>query len=90
MFFNLIFLALTYGMTGLPAEYFRFGLFASVGLIVSFVAEGLGLAIGATFSITVTKLLGTFTIMIKPNINLLFVYRMEALLALYLSHHCSA
>lgn len=52
--FNLIFLALTYYMSGLPAEYFRFGLYAVVGLIVSFVAEGMGLAIGATFSITVS------------------------------------
>lgn len=52
--FNLIFLALTYWMAGLPTEYFRFGLYAVVGLIVSFVAEGMGLAIGATFSITVS------------------------------------
>lgn len=49
----MIFLALTYWMSGLPADYYRFGLFAAVGLIVSFVAEGMGLAIGATFSITV-------------------------------------
>lgn len=41
-------------MAGLPAEHFRFGLYAVVGLIVSFVAEGMGLAIGATFSITVS------------------------------------
>lgn len=51
--FNLIFFALSYYMSGLPNEYFRFGLFAIVGLMVSFVAEGMGLAIGATFSITV-------------------------------------
>lgn len=50
----MIFLALTYWMAGLPTEYFRFGLYAVVGLIVSFVAEGMGLAIGATFSITVS------------------------------------
>lgn len=43
-------------MSGLPAEYFRFGLYAVVGLIVSFVAEGMGLAIGATFCITVSSL----------------------------------
>lgn len=53
--FNLIFLSLTYYMSGLPADFFRFGLFAIVGLMVSFVAEGMGLAIGATFSITVKK-----------------------------------
>lgn len=52
--FNLIFFALTYWMSGLPAEYFRFALFSLIGLIVSFVAEGMGLAIGATFSITVS------------------------------------
>lgn len=55
--FNLIFLGLTYWMSGLPIEYFRFGLYAVVGLIVSFVAEGMGLAIGATFSITVSSIL---------------------------------
>lgn len=43
-------------MSGLPAEYFRFGIYAVIGLIVSFVAEGMGLAIGATFSITVSVL----------------------------------
>lgn len=51
----MIFFALTYWMSGLPTEYFRFALFALIGLIVSFVAEGMGLAIGATFSITVCK-----------------------------------
>lgn len=40
-------------MVGLPNEAFRFLLFIFIGMIISFVAEGLGLAIGATFSITV-------------------------------------
>lgn len=51
----MIFLALTYWMSGLPADLSRFALYALVGLIVAFVAEGLGLAIGATFSITVSR-----------------------------------
>lgn len=55
MIFNSIFLGLVYWMTGLPYELFRFALFTLVGFIVSFVAEGMGLAIGATFSITVSK-----------------------------------
>lgn len=52
--FNMIFLVLTYWMSGLPSEYFRFALYALVGIIVAFVAESLGLAIGAAFSITVS------------------------------------
>lgn len=42
-------------MSGLPAELWRFGLFAFIAIVTSFVAEGLGLFIGATFSITVKK-----------------------------------
>lgn len=54
IFFNLIFLALCYVLPGLPLEWSRFLLFAFVGMVVSLVAEGMGLAIGATFSVTVS------------------------------------
>lgn len=54
--FTMIFLSLTYWMAGLPSDIHRFCLYALVGLIVAFVAEGLGLAIGATFSITVSSI----------------------------------
>ncbi len=50
----MIFMTLTYYMSGIPMQHFRFGLYSLVGMIVSFVAEGLGLAIGAAFSITVS------------------------------------
>ncbi|XP_031630020.1 ATP-binding cassette sub-family G member 1 [Contarinia nasturtii] len=66
--FNLIFLGLTYSMSGLPVEYFRFGLYAIIGLIVSFVAEGMGLAIGATFSITNGSVVGP--LLIAPLLGL--------------------
>lgn len=52
--FNVIFMSMTYWMSGLPCDAHRFALYVLVGLVVSFVAEGLGLAIGATFSITVS------------------------------------
>lgn len=52
--FNVIFLSMTYWMSGLPCDAHRFALYVLVGLVVSFVAEGLGLAIGASFSITVS------------------------------------
>lgn len=39
-------------MSGLPHEWWRFVLFASIAVLVSAVAEGLGLAIGSTFSVT--------------------------------------
>lgn len=66
--FNMIFLLLTYWMSGLPSEYFRFGLYSCVGLIVAFVAEGLGLAIGATFSITNGSVVGP--LLIAPILGL--------------------
>lgn len=50
----MMYMILTYYMSGMPMQSFRFGLYSLVGLIVSFVAEGLGLAIGAAFSITVS------------------------------------
>lgn len=53
--FNFIFLALCYSLPGLPLEWWRFLLFAFVGMVVSLVAEGMGLAIGATFSVTVSS-----------------------------------
>jgi hypothetical protein len=42
-----------YFLAGLPLEPWRFLVFALIGVIVSIVAEGLGLAIGATFNVTV-------------------------------------
>lgn len=50
--FNIIFSSLVYFLSGLPLEPWRFFLFALIGVIVSVVAEGLGLAIGATFNVT--------------------------------------
>lgn len=53
IFFNVIFSTLVYFLAGLPHEPWRFAMFALIGVVVSFVAEGLGLAIGATFNVTV-------------------------------------
>ncbi|KAG5667468.1 hypothetical protein PVAND_015448 [Polypedilum vanderplanki] len=52
IFFNLIFSSIVYFLSGLPMEPWRFFLFALIGVVVSIVAEGLGLAIGATFNVT--------------------------------------
>lgn len=51
---NIIFSTLVYTLSGLPLEPWRFVMFAFIGVIVSMVAEGLGLAIGATFNVTVS------------------------------------
>lgn len=51
--FNFIFSTLVYTLSGLPMEPWRFLTFTMIGIIVSFVSEGLGLAIGATFNVTV-------------------------------------
>jgi len=53
---NITFMAVTYWMSGLPQQFWRFCIFVAVGLMISLVAEGMGLAIGATFSITVSFL----------------------------------
>ncbi|KAL7012314.1 hypothetical protein ACKWTF_014763 [Chironomus riparius] len=50
--FNMIFTCCVYFLSGLPLEPERFLMFSLVSVIVSFVAEGLGLAIGATFNVT--------------------------------------
>ncbi|XP_037935775.1 ATP-binding cassette sub-family G member 1 [Teleopsis dalmanni] len=60
--FNVAFLSITYWMSGLPDEWWRFCLFVAIGLMISFVAEGMGLAIGATFSITNGSAVGPLVI----------------------------
>lgn len=49
---NIIFSTLVYFLSGLPHEPWRFAMFAFIGVVISMVAEGLGLAIGATFNVT--------------------------------------
>lgn len=50
----MIFLVIVYTMTGLPCELDRFVVFAAVGIITSLIAEGMGLAIGSVFNVTVS------------------------------------
>ncbi|XP_014093388.1 ATP-binding cassette subfamily G member 4 isoform X1 [Bactrocera oleae] len=59
---NMIMLTIIYWMSGLPTQLWRFGLFASIGLMTSLIAEGMGLAIGMTFSITNGSAVGPLTI----------------------------
>lgn len=59
---NLTFMAVTYWMSGLPEQLWRFCIFVAVGLMISLVAEGMGLAIGATFSITVSHVKSAATL----------------------------
>lgn len=76
IFFNVIFLTCVYFLAGLPLEPWRFVLFALVGVIVSAVAEGLGLAIGATFSVTVRIIFSLKTL--KIEFFSLFYFRTAA------------
>ncbi|XP_017472900.1 PREDICTED: ATP-binding cassette sub-family G member 1 [Rhagoletis zephyria] len=62
IFLNMIMLTIIYWMSGLPAQWWRFGLFASIGLMTSLIAEGMGLAIGMTFSITNGSAVGPLAI----------------------------
>ncbi|KAH8369772.1 hypothetical protein KR093_000968 [Drosophila rubida] len=59
---NVTFMAMTYWMSGLPEQLWRFCIFVAVGLMISLVAEGMGLAIGATFSITNGSVVGPLII----------------------------
>uniref|UniRef100_W8AXI7 ATP-binding cassette sub-family G member 1 n=1 Tax=Ceratitis capitata TaxID=7213 RepID=W8AXI7_CERCA len=59
---NMIMLTIIYWMSGLPPQLWRFGLFAGIGLMTSLIAEGMGLAIGMTFSITNGSAVGPLTI----------------------------
>ncbi|XP_017111869.1 ATP-binding cassette sub-family G member 1 [Drosophila elegans] len=65
---NITFMAVTYWMSGLPQQFWRFCIFVAVGLMISLVAEGMGLAIGATFSITNGSVVGPM--MIAPLMGL--------------------
>ncbi|SPP76781.1 ATP-binding cassette sub-family G member 1 isoform X1 [Drosophila guanche] len=65
---NIAFMMVTYWMSGLPEQIWRFGIFVAVGLMISLVAEGMGLAIGATFSITNGSVVGPM--MIAPLMGL--------------------
>ncbi|KAI8041189.1 hypothetical protein M5D96_005443 [Drosophila gunungcola] len=65
---NITFMVVTYWMSGLPQQFWRFCIFVAVGLMISLVAEGMGLAIGATFSITNGSVVGPM--MIAPLMGL--------------------
>ncbi|XP_075161253.1 ATP-binding cassette sub-family G member 1 [Haematobia irritans] len=60
--YNIMFLTVSYWMTGFPAQWWRFAIFIGVGIMVSFVAEGMGLTIGAAFSITNGSVIGPMSI----------------------------
>ncbi|XP_059220269.1 ATP-binding cassette sub-family G member 1 [Stomoxys calcitrans] len=60
--YNMIFLTISYWMTGFPAQWWRFAIFIGVGIMVSFVAEGMGLTIGAAFGITNGSVVGPMSI----------------------------
>lgn len=54
MFCSLIYLAITYYMTSQPPQWFRFGLFVAICIMVCLVAQALGLLVGALFSVKVS------------------------------------
>ncbi|XP_055378440.1 ATP-binding cassette sub-family G member 1 [Condylostylus longicornis] len=62
LLFNMIFLTLTYWMAGLPNQIWRFFIYSGVGIITSFVAEGMGLFIGATCKVTNGAVVAPLTI----------------------------
>lgn len=49
----LIYTVITYVMTAQPLEFFRFGLFFGIITMTAFVAQSLGLMVGALFNVKV-------------------------------------
>lgn len=50
----LIYIIITYTMTSQPLEWFRFGLFFVICLMVALVAQSIGLVVGALFNVKVS------------------------------------
>ncbi|KAK9503006.1 hypothetical protein O3M35_011671 [Rhynocoris fuscipes] len=60
--FSLIYLTIVYALSGLPFEIARYAMFCTVGVIVAFIAEGMGLMIGSVFSVTNGAAVGPLSI----------------------------
>ncbi|XP_063709394.1 ABC transporter G family member 2-like [Culicoides brevitarsis] len=62
MLCSTIYLMVTYYMTSQPMQFYRFGLFVTILLMVVFVAQALGLFVGALFSVKYGAIFGPFFI----------------------------
>lgn len=51
-----MYVGIVYYMTSQPLEMFRFGMFLSACLLISFVAQSVGLVVGAAMNVQVSKL----------------------------------
>lgn len=54
--FCVIYLTIVYLMTSQPLEYARFGMFLAACLLVSFVAQSVGLVVGAAMNVQVSQI----------------------------------
>lgn len=50
-----MYVGIVYYMTSQPPEMFRFGMFLSACLLISFVAQSVGLVVGAAMNVQVSK-----------------------------------
>lgn len=88
VFCSLIYLMITYYMTSQPWQFYRFGLFVAICLMVVFVAQALGLFVGALFSVKVRdnkKKQGSLSCYKTINHNFFFAVRCNIWTILYLS-----
>lgn len=51
-----MYVSIVYYMTSQPPEMFRFGMFLSACLLISFVAQSVGLVVGAAMNVQVSLL----------------------------------
>lgn len=51
--FCVIYVSIVYYFTSQPYEWFRFGMFLSACLMISFVAQSIGLVVGAAMNVQV-------------------------------------
>lgn len=50
-----MYVGIVYYMTAQPPEMFRFGMFLSACLLISFVAQSVGLVVGAAMNVQVSR-----------------------------------
>jgi hypothetical protein len=63
-------------MTSQPLEMFRFGMFLSACLLISFVAQSVGLVVGAAMNVQVSNK-SKMVIVIELKLIIVFLFRTE-------------
>lgn len=71
-----MYVSIVYYMTSQPLEMFRFGMFLSACLLISFVAQSVGLVVGAAMNVQVSNK-SKIVIIIELKLIVVFLFRTE-------------